>query len=153
VPRLKTGEDDVLERGVWERLATFSGKADGRLVADVALCPERGGWPDGTGDHRIDAVWFPELAPSPDAPILQLASDVGSLAPLAMGQDLALVVARHYVDRTLLGLLLAGRDMFARSYPEHGHIRLIGVVDQPPDEANIEWVWASHGLEVVVLDG
>lgn len=62
-----------------------------------------------------------------------------------------LVAARESIDRPLLGLLLAGTDLFSRSYPMHGRLSQLAVVDRA--DPNMTWVYRYRGVEIELADG
>ena len=136
-------DDDVLERLQWYSQR----RPDLLVVADVPLCGPGGDWPEGTADHRIDAIAIDDAPTSGFTTSNALGSAVGDLVA---DRPATLIVGRSYFDRPLLGLLLGGSDMFSRSYPRHGRLSLLTIADG--SEANIRWVYRKNGVEVVVRD-
>ena len=117
------------------------------LVLDVPLCAPPGSWPPGTADHRIDAVMLPG---TPRVGLLHH-DDADGFADWVQGGPAVLVASRGSIDRPLLGLLVAGTDLFSRSYPSHGRLSQLAVVDRA--DANMTWVYRYRGVEIEVADG
>jgi hypothetical protein len=68
-------------------------------------------------------------------------------ADAVAGAQVYLAVARGSIDRPLLGLLLAGTDLFSRSHPGHGLLRQAAVAERV--EPNIAWVYHRRGIRIV----
>ena len=117
------------------------------VVLDVPLCAPSGSWAPGTADHRIDAVMLP------GAPRVGLVyhDNADGFAEWVRDDPAVLVAARESIDRPLLGLFLAGTDLFSRSYPAHGRLSQLAVVDRA--DANMTWVYRYRGVEIEVADG
>lgn len=124
---MKKAEELLAKR---ERLEALVAARGGRAYSTVAVSgPGLGDWPDGTPVHVVDAVWFDlgepgsiiELA---DGRHDQLAADLSSWPAVVLG-------LRGYADRTLLGQLVAGREMLSRSYPGHRLLRCLAVSERP----------------------
>lgn len=123
-------------------LAILQATLGGRVYANVALCT--GGWPEGTADHRIDAVLLPA---HPQPGVVAWDDHADEFPHALMGADAYLAVARGYVDRPLLGLLLAATDMLSRSHPDHGLLRQVAVAEKV--EANAVWLYDRRGIRII----
>jgi hypothetical protein len=135
-----------MDARVLERLEWYAAAHPSRLVlADVPLAGPAGGWGE-VPDHRIDGV----VVHGADTAGLLEAPDPDEVAQLVVDRPVTLVVARGYYDRPLLGLLLGGGDIFARSYPRHGRLSWLAITDKT--EANIGWVYRKNGIELAVRD-
>jgi hypothetical protein len=67
----------------------------------------------------------------PDHPrpgIVAYDDDLDEFAEAIGAADAYLAVARGYIDRPLLGALLAATDLLSRSHPDHGLLRQAAVV-------------------------
>jgi hypothetical protein len=130
--------------GQADLIGALHGALGGRVYLNAKLCTELGGWPEGTADHRIDAVVLPQH-PSPG--LVDHDDDPEEFNAAVRGADMYLAVARGYIDRPLLGMLLAATDLLSRSHPDHGLLRQAAAVHQI--EPNIAWVYDRHGVRVV----
>jgi hypothetical protein len=108
------------------------------------LCTEQGGWPDGTGDHRIDAVVLPHHQ-SPgliDYDHEPEESTPPSKAPTPIS---ALRAAMSTVPS--LGVLLGATDLLSRSHPGHGLLRKAAAAHRV--EPNAGRLYDRHSIRVV----
>lgn len=116
----------------------------GRVYTDVPLCSPAGGWPSGTADHRIDAVVVPG---HPEPAIAGWADDPEGFDRAVAGVEVYLAVARGYIDRPLLGLLVTATDLFSRSHPDHGLLRQVAVAERV--EPNAAWLYHRRGIRII----
>lgn len=61
------------------------------------------------------------------------------------------VVAWSFADRPVLGVLVAGSAMLARSYPGHGPIQPIALVEAGKDDPNTTAAYHLRGIEIVAV--
>lgn len=118
----------------------------GRVYHDVSACVgDDGPWPAGTADHRLDAV---VVAGHPQPGVVGWDEHADEFAEAAAGADLYVAAVRQTANRPLLGLLLAGGDLLARSHPRHGLLGHVAVVADPV-EPNVGWTYRVHGVKVI----
>lgn len=126
-------------------IPTLQEALGGRVYTDVGLCATTAGqWPASTADHRIDAVVVPNHS---RAGIVAWGDHVGESAEAIENTDAYIAVARDKIGRPLLGLLLAATDMLSRSYPHHGLLRQVAVVERA--QANVAWVYERRGVRII----
>ena len=103
----------------------------------------------------IDHAAWPEAAPIYlDGLLIEDHPDPGVATTSPAAADLeahrvVAVVARGYADRTAFGLLLAARQLLARSHPALHALTCAALTSTAGHEPNIDWVYDRHGFEVV----
>jgi hypothetical protein len=140
----RTFEDRLLARH-WEVCLRR-----GTLWLEVGLGAGPGGWPS-TKPRRLDGLWIAD-ADTRGPKIWSLGDDQ---LPFEVDTDAVMVIeAKRELNHDVIGQVLAGVDMFGRSYPSRAIVRRSVVIGTKPDPALDEicarWDIAVHAYPEVV---
>lgn len=129
--------------GRWERLRRLQQAEGGRVYQHVVVSGAHGDWPADTPRHVVDAVHFPDHA---TPAFLDWQDHQREFAHDIRWDRSVVLTARGYHDRPLLGMLIGGRELLSRSYPDHELISCCALTEKV--EANIDWVYRRQGIDV-----
>jgi len=135
----RTDEDELLLRW-WQ-----SQGERGCLVLEVKLGMwGPGDWPSKRHHKRLDGLHVPS---GPSAILRWEDTDRDDFASWVAGEQVNLLESKASLNTDVIGQVVAGVDMFSRSYPSAGQIQPIVTVWAPADPA-LTWVCHKRGIEV-----
>ena len=125
-------------------------KVGGRIYTEVPLAGPRGDalWSADSTTRRLDAVRFPGHYGEHE--ILACATDLNGLLANVQREFSWLIEVKPKLNRTSIGQVIAGSDLFQKQY---GIAPAKRVIVCAAGDAALEWVCERHFIEVVKVDG
>jgi len=116
------------------------------LEVPIGLKNGNGEWPEGTKVRRIDAIRCFEgevrILPASKYTYKSFSEDI-------KGKHLELIEVKKYLNRLVIGQVIAGIDMFNREYAAKS---IKGIILCQKGDPALEWVCKEHGIEVYAFE-
>jgi hypothetical protein len=130
------------------RLQQFLDRERGRAYVDVPVSGKLLGWRSNSRVQMVDAVVVDTGSKS--KPIAWEDGQHDEFAELLAAHSATLVSLRGYSDRTVFGILVAGRELLSRAYPSHQLLRCVAMSDKPSGR---DIAYSTAGIEIRFPDG